>query len=382
MGGNAVDNTRIARIEWGTLRGRRPRAAGCNARLGAHGQDVRSPVARITTDDGATGFGWARITREEAQALVGRSLAGTVDWRNGVAEALRAIEYPLLDLAARRAGQPVYALIGGEARPDAPFCVRCYDTSLYMDDLHLADDDEAAALIAAEATEGLARGHRDFKIKVGRGAMHLSLEQGTARDIRVIQAVREVAGPEARIMIDANNGYNVNLAKRVLRETAEGGIYWIEEPFHEDARLYAHLHAWLDDEGLDTLIADGEGDASPRLVEWARDGLVDVVQYDIRRPGFSFWLDLGPRLDAWGARSAPHNYGEPYGNYLGCHLAAAIDGFQAVEWDEAPLEGLDTSGYRIVDGFVHVPDAPGFGLALDEAVYARAVADEGFVVEA
>jgi len=35
--------------------------------------------------------------------------------------------------------------------------VPCYDTSLYIDDLHLADDGEAAALIAQEARELAAR---------------------------------------------------------------------------------------------------------------------------------------------------------------------------------------------------------------------------------
>ena len=69
--------------------------------------------------------------------------------------------------------------------------VPCYDTSLYFDDLHLADEAEAAALIAAEAREGYERGHRAFKIKVGRGARHLPLEEGTRRDIAVIRAVRE-----------------------------------------------------------------------------------------------------------------------------------------------------------------------------------------------
>ena len=37
----------------------------------------------------------------------------------------------------------------------------------------------------------------------------------------------------------------------------------MEEPFHEDAVLYRDLKDWLRAEGLTTLIADGEGEASP-----------------------------------------------------------------------------------------------------------------------
>jgi L-rhamnonate dehydratase len=379
--------TTIMRIEWAQLGGQRPRSAGCNARLGEHGRRVRVPLARVTTDEGVAGFGWSRVTRDRAAQWVGQPLDAVYGREDGVPghccarvrEHARAIEYPLYDLAGQLAGKPVYALLGGQAGEDG-FSAPCYDTSLYMDDLSLADDEKAAARIASEALEGAARGHAAFKIKVGRGAMHMPLEEGTRRDIRVIQAVREAVGPDAPIMIDANNGYNLNLARRVLAETAEAGVYWIEEAFHEDARLYECLKEWLAAEGLGTLIADGEGAAAPSLLDWARQGLIDVVQYDVREPGFSRWLELGPQLDAWGVRSAPHHYGGWYGNYGACHLAAYIERFEFVEWDEATVPGLDASAYRISKGVVHVPDLPGFGLQLDEQAFARAVAEDGFVV--
>ena len=372
---------RIARIEWAQLEGQRPRPAGCNARLGPHGQRVRVPLARVTTDEGVVGFGWSRLTEAAANEVLGLALDDVLDGDGAVREPFRALEYPLLDLAGKLAAQPVYAMLGGAPGADGAYCVPCYDTSLYMDDLDLQDDEAAAAWIAAEAMEGYARGHRGFKIKVGRGAMHMPLEAGTRRDIRVIRAVRDAVGPEARIMIDANNGYNLNLTRRVLSETADVGVYWVEEAFHEDLRLYKALKSWFDEEGLETLIADGEGSASPYLLEWAAGGAVDVIQYDVLRPGFSRWLELGPQLDAAGVRSAPHHYGEPYGNYAACHLAAAIERFAGVEWDEAAVPGLDASAYTIAEGMVHVPALPGFGLALDERTYTEAVRADGFTVE-
>ena len=244
----------------------------------------------------------------------------------------------------------------------------CYDTSLYFDDLHL-DRAGAVACMVREALDGYARGHRHFKIKVGRGARHLPLEEGTQRDIAIVHAVRAAVGADARLMLDANNGYNLNLAKRVLAETAGDDIYWLEEPFHEDEILYRDLKAWLADRGLAVLIADGEGQASPSLLDWARAGLVDVVQYDLLAYGLTAWLALGRQLDRWGVHSAPHHYGRLYGNYVAAHLAAALDRFTLVEWDEAQTPGLDTSGYQIRDGRVDVPETAGFGLALDEALF-------------
>jgi L-alanine-DL-glutamate epimerase-like enolase superfamily enzyme len=375
-----MNDLSIQRIEWARLTGTRPRNAGCNSRLGEHGTQVRPGIARVTADNGASGFGWSLLTKEQAESLIGVQLSRMFDLKHGVAQRFRAFEYPLWDLAGQLAGKPVYALLGGQSDDEGVFRVPCYDTSLYIDDLHLEDDNEAAVLIASEALEGAARGHRAFKIKVGRGAMHMPLEKGTARDIRVIRAVREAVGTDATILIDANNGYNLSLTKRVLGETAEAKVYWMEEAFHEDSRFYANLREWLDVEGLETRIADGEGDASPSLVNWAREGLIDIVQYDIFHPGFTRWLQLGPQLDEWEVGTAPHHYGGHYGNYAAAHLAAKIRRFEFVEWDEALTPGLDASDYGISDGHVNVPTTPGFGLRLDEEIFANSVAANGFVM--
>jgi L-rhamnonate dehydratase len=213
-----VENARIARIEFGILEGQRPRHAGSNARLGDHGLTVRVPLARLTTDDGAQGFGVFRGSEGNAAAFLVASLAEAFAMESGTADDARIWDYPLWDLMAKRAGQPVYALAAAVngTTPPTPYRAPCYDTSLYFDDLHLDSDDEAAALIAAEAREGYERGHRAFKIKVGRGARHMPLEAGTRRDIAIVKAVRDAVGPSLKIMLDANDGYNLNLTKRVL----------------------------------------------------------------------------------------------------------------------------------------------------------------------
>jgi L-alanine-DL-glutamate epimerase-like enolase superfamily enzyme len=312
-------------------------------------------------------------------ALLGVPLDALFNPTAGVPEGWRAFELPIWDLIGQHTGQPVYALAATVNDQPIPARLRvpCYDTSLYIDDLHLSDNAEAAQLMAEEARAGWARGHRAFKLKIGRGARHMPLEAGTARDIAVIRAVRTAIGAQAPLMLDANNGYNLNLAKHVLRETAECHPFWLEEPFHEDAVLYQDLKSWQKEEGLNILVADGEGEASTHLLDWAHQGLIDVVQYDIFSHGLTNWLHTGQQLDAWGVRSAPHHYGSHYGNYASCHLAAAILHFSFVEWDEASTPGLDASGYAIKEGFVHVAATPGFGLVLDEERFAHAVTTAG-----
>ncbi len=65
---------RIVAIEWAVLEGQRPRTAGRNARLGAHGIGVRVPILRITTNDGTSGFGACRAPSDQLATLLGVSV--------------------------------------------------------------------------------------------------------------------------------------------------------------------------------------------------------------------------------------------------------------------------------------------------------------------
>src|SRR5262249_36848412 len=149
------------------------------------------PIARVRTEDGGAGWGRCNAGRDELAALLGARLDDLFAPDRGVTEPWLPCEYPLWDLMGKRAGKPVYALaaaITGSVL-STPHRAPCYDTSLYFDDLQLSSDEEAAALIAAEAREGAGRGHRAFKIKVGRGGRWLPLEIGTRRDIAIVRAV-------------------------------------------------------------------------------------------------------------------------------------------------------------------------------------------------
>ena len=378
-----MNSAKISAIEWGALVGQRPRQAGCNSRGPVHGNEVQVPLARITTTDGSSGSGACRpLTEQDAHSFLGEPVDDLINVNDGVAPRAASLEFPLWDLLGQRTGRPVYSLLAESAGKtlSQPPRVRCYDTSLYIDDLHLATDEEGAALIASEARFGYENGHRSFKIKVGRGARHMPLLEGNSRDVAVIRAVRAEVGPDAAILIDANNGYNLNIAKQILAETADCNIFWLEEAFHEDGALYEDLHDWIESEGLSTNIADGEGLASPMLLDYARDGFVDIIQYDIFSHGMTNWLATGAQLDDWNVGTAPHHYGRHIGNYVSGHLAAAVDGFLFIEWDECATPGLDGSAYKVDNGYVNMPDAPGFALALDEDIFQQAVTANGFAV--
>jgi len=369
---------KIERIEWARFTARRPRPAGKNARLPEHGINVNVPVARLTAG-GVSAYGWSGVSRDHAKSFVGKTVGELfAEKMPAVKQEARPIEIPLLDWLGRATKQPVYRIVNADVK--APFSVTCYDTSLYFDDLHLADDASASMFMAKEAAEGVAKGHKAFKIKIGRGGMHMPLMDGMNRDIAIVNAIREQVGPDAKLMVDANNGYNVNLAKQFLDGTAASKLHFIEEAFHEDGELYRHLHDWIAKRDMATLIADGEGDYSRHLLDWAKRGWVDVLQYDIFHPGFSFWLELAPQLHGQGIGAAPHHYGTMLGNYVAPHLAAGIPEWHFAEFDEARADGIDGSAYRIDAGSIVVPEKAGFGVEFDEKFFLDRVPDGGWSV--
>ncbi|MCC7372474.1 MAG: mandelate racemase [Chloroflexi bacterium] len=400
---------KIARVEAGVIWAERPRAAGSNSHMQPLGGRVRVPVVRVTLDDGSSGWGLSRIDEGTARKLVGATLAEAYNPAAGVPVQYRPLEFPVWDLVGKRQGKPVYALAAGILRRPVPAdgsTVRCYDTTLYIDDVGIEDDDEGAALMAEEAMQGYRAGHRNFKIKIGRNNVHFPTEAGLRRDIAVVNAIRKAVGPGCNVMADANNGYTYNISRDFLRGTADSNVYWLEEAFYEDAILYRRLKAWIKAEGLKTLIGDGEGrgmadpnqpellDGVPYaatvgslaphdlLIDMVREGIVDVLQWDILAPGLSRWLEFAPNIEAWGRICSPHHYGTMLGNYHLAHLGLAMPNFGFVEWDHASTSAIDTSAYSIAEGLVTTPAAPGFGLGLDEEAYARAVADGGFSVTA
>ncbi|MBD0381582.1 enolase C-terminal domain-like protein [Paenibacillus sedimenti] len=374
---------RIDRIESCRLMGERWRDIGCNARKGRHGKSMPLDLVRISIA-GQTGFGWSAISRTQAEAWIGTEVKDLFTPEGRVKPAYYGIEYPLLDWLGHMLNQPVYALfdIGEGNNVGSPPIVPCYDATIYFDDLHLDDDAEAVEWMQMKALEGWQAGHRAFKIKVGRGARHMPMYRGMKRDIEIIKGFRKALGPDAQIMIDANNSYNLNLTKEVLGATADVNITFIEEPFYEDPILYEDLKQWMDKQGLHVMIADGEGlTVAPSIVSWAKNGLIDILQFDIRFHGFNKLLRLGDELRGTIVKQAPHNYGGPYGNYASCHVATALERFLTIEWDEVRVPGLEAPGYAIVEGKVHVPAAAGFGLHLDDSHFVKSVQEQGWSVQ-
>lgn len=83
--------------------------------------------------------------------------------------------------------------------------------------------------VGENVRRAVAGGFRAMKLKVGA--------RDTQHDIRRAFLVREAAGPDAQIMLDANQQWNLPVALRTSLALADMQPFWIEEPTHPDDLL-------------------------------------------------------------------------------------------------------------------------------------------------
>ncbi|MBI4166980.1 MAG: hypothetical protein HY508_14740 [Acidobacteria bacterium] len=376
---------RITRISLAPIQGRFHKFVAMNSYDTApKGHTYTNTLIRIATDEGAEGVGAMGYAasddayRASLKALIGADPLSSFTMQDGmVAGRSRAfaalltqyphLDGPLLDLIGKLQNKPMWKLLGEPVRDRA----EVYDGTLYFSDLWFKDRGVRAVL--EEAEEALKSGYLGLKFKVGRGAKWMAPAAGLERDIEVLNEARKVAGPGIKILADANDGYRNDFegAWRLMRETKNAKLYWMEEIFPEDVARYAELHKRMAEEGIPAYIADGENLREPDAFKpyLAPPRAFDVVQMDIRVGGLLANRELARMAGAADASSVPHNWASEIGKYMGLHLAKAIREVTAAEDDRSTCDVIMAEGYEFSNGTYSVSNSPGLGLSVIPAVY-------------
>lgn len=355
----------------------RPKLVGKNSRLDIHGRQTSENVLRIATNQGIEGIGIGNASEEAARKLLGQTLAAFWKPGVGVVSPLDRADHALYDLVGKALGVPSWQLFGGQG----PEWVPVYDGSIYFNDLLPEYQDRGVARLLEEVEMSLRAGHRAFKIKIGRGAKWMEKEAGFRRDVEVVQAIRKLVGREVLLMVDANNGYDLEGTKRWLDAVGDE-LFFIEEMFPEQVQQDLELKAFLRKKGWKTRVADGE---SAREVShfdpFIEADALDVLQPDIRAFGLTRQWELARRMAARPAmRLAPHNWGSFLGLHMQLVLARGIPNFLLAEEDRATSDLFDVSAFPLKEGKVRVPDTPGCGLVLREDVFRKKYQPTAWVV--
>ncbi len=286
------------------------------------------------------------------------------------------------DLAAKELGISCIDLLGGQVRDR----IGAYETTLYFQDI--LDPEMGPAKVAEEAAEAYQSGYREFKIKTGRGGRWMMPDAGMRRDVEVVLAVREAVGPEARIMVDANFGYDgrLDLLEDFVRETLSATIFWLEEMITADVGDYKALRQIQERVGSEALLVCGEVDRdpiSPVFQDLIDKGLIDGYQPDVVGAGYAGWQDIERKLEGTGVRSIPHNFGNGlFGTRADIIFGAASKTFASLE-DERHLPHVyKDDGFVFESGSYKVADVQGLGLEVDDEVFNRVHAKHEVVITA
>lgn len=375
--GRALAGHRIRQWESRELQDTFPRAVGPMARGGHGGTGGAFRVVQLTTDQGASGWAMSTASAAQLDRFIGVQIGDLFDPTNGPVDDVRPFTMVMWDLVGNIAGLPVSRLLGSKGPPQVPL----YSAAIYMEDLVPTDRPRGVRAVLDACRQDHRAGYRAFKLKVGRGRLLMPVDEGLARDVAVTRAVRE-AFPDCRILVDANASYTVEQAIAYVKGVADCDLYWFEEPFPGQRENLLRLRDAMASAGCSALIADGESSegAPPpaptawgayptefidRLMSLAEERLVDVFVMDLGTVGFTQWTRLLPQLDAAGIMASPHLWMWTPRSYYCAHLAAGVGNIPIVEGIPGKATSTNYSAFKLRNGVLTIPDAPGFGLRLE-----------------
>ena len=343
-------------------------------------------LVKVTAEDGAVGWGQTApyrcdVTENVVHTLVApyainfdcNDIEGVVDHIlrkqhkfiicSFMYRAVGGLETALWDMKAKRAGVSVAKLLGAKSN-----VFPCYGSSMRRD-------------ITPQAEVERLKRHRDefgyksFKVRVGAECGN-DIDEWEGRTEEIIPLVRKEMGDDIGLLVDGNSGFGIKRAIEVGHMLQDNGYQHFEEPCP-----YWELD-WTKEvtATLDIDVTGGEQDNY--LPVWDRiinENIVDITQPDVLyMGGMSRTLEVVKRASAKGIPTTPHAANLSLVTLFTAHLLCAVDGRDdliAGQYLEYAIEdsayypdqaGIFTPDYKIVDGNIHISDAPGWGIEVNE----------------
>jgi L-alanine-DL-glutamate epimerase-like enolase superfamily enzyme len=269
--------------------------------------------------------------------------------------AIGTVDCALWDLYGKLVGQPVYKLLGA-VRDKVP----AYASSMSW---------ETPEQFADEAVRYKERGYQGYKIHV---------VGDPAEDARVCTAVREAVGDDYTLLIDVAGEYNQVEALRMGRVLEELGFHWYEEPLRDfDLHGYKMLADKLDIPVMAVEVIPGAMYTTPPYIT---ERAIDIVRSDVSfKGGITQVKKTAALAEAFGMNLEVHTNANPLIDAANLQVIASLKNTEFFE-QLVPEKFFQLGGQDIIhiddEGFAHVPQGPGIGIAIDwEFVEAHKVAE-------
>jgi L-alanine-DL-glutamate epimerase-like enolase superfamily enzyme len=368
------------------------------------------PLIRIDTNQGIYGLGEVRDGASKNYALVLKSrllnenpcnvdklfrkikqFGGHARQGGGVC----GVEMALWDLAGKAYNVPVYQMLGGKFRDR----IRCYadttesnDPKVYGQRLKARRDQgftwlkmdlgvdlvgEVPGAVTRPAGVNLGGGDRTAHMFTG---IELT-EKGVAGMADFVAQVREQVGMEVPLSADHFGHIGVNSCIRLGKALEKYNMAWLEDMIPwQNTELLKKIS-----DAVDIPILTGEDIyLKESFIELCRTHAVDIIHPDLATSGGILETKkIGDAAQEFGVPMAMHFAGTPISCMANVHCAAATENFLVLEnhsvdvpWWGDLVEGIEKP--IINKGFITVPDKPGLGVTLNEAVVKQHLAEPGY----
>jgi L-rhamnonate dehydratase len=302
------------------------------------------------------------IHRQLRNLLVGKdALSGELLWdqmhrsnrhsrRGHFMMAISAVDNALWDLRGRYFGVPVYRLLGGPTRQNVEAYGSCLGYSQEPESLR-----KRVAIVKGD-------GYRYMKWFAAYGPA--AGPQGMKANVDLVRNLREAAGEDMQIMIDAFSGWDLTYALEWCRKVEPYRLHWIEEAFSaEKIESFAQLRR-----SISFPVASGEHFYGRWEVhDYLKAGALDVVQADPEWcGGVSELVKICTVASTYDVQVIPHGHRL----HAALHVAASQSPMTCpmVEYLIVNLprfHHFEKNPLAPVNGRIALPDRPGFGIELD-----------------
>jgi L-alanine-DL-glutamate epimerase-like enolase superfamily enzyme len=300
-----------------------------------------------------------------------------------IALAMAAIENALLDAKAKALGVPVYELLGGKIRDR----IRVYWSHCATWRINHPNHYKPAITdldgVKAIGREVRDKGFTALKTNIftyneerkdprgwrpGFGvpfAPELNVERNVLRNLVMhLEALRDGAGPGVDILLDLNFNARTEGYLKILRAIADMDLFWVEiDSFNPEALGLIRRQSPHPISSCETLLGLRE------FLPYFREQAMDVAIVDTPWNGVWQSMKIAASAEAHEVNVAPHNFYGHLCTMMNAHFSAAVPNLRIMETDIDRIawdHEVFTHVPEIVDGYLIMPDRPGWGTEPDE----------------
>jgi mannonate dehydratase len=370
---------------------------------------IRLVIVKVeTTEPGLVGWGCATFTQRALVVqtaieqylkpfLIGRNVDEIEDiwqssyvssyWRNGptLFNAMSGVDIALWDIKGKRAGMPLYQLLGGKVRHGAD----CY--------YHASGADFAA--VEDSARRGMSQGFRHVRVQVatpgysGYGAGGGPAATAARNDAigptnpraiwepapyvrmvpKLFEHLRTKLGDEVELLHDVHERITLNQAINMCKALEPYRLFFLEDPFPPEENDHFRLLR----QQTSIPLAMGElFNTQHEYLPLIKERLIDFIRIHISQiGGLSPARKVAALCEYFGVRTAWHGPGDasPLAHAAQLALELTNYNFGVHEGGSFPAEtqAVFVGCPEVKDGYMLASEKPGLGIEVDETAAAK-----------